>query len=223
MEFTASLSFGKGYIAHPYWPSMERLINIQKESGVNRVRSVARRESALREYLESHGLTMDDYLNLENQSMRPFYTIADVLAQSQMDGLNPNEIVVPAHHMYGCLAQAADMATSSIRIAVAEQLRSVLTIGDFRTARDQADGIWERYVVVKSGAGTTLSNQRAMRRNAYISNFTATGSVAFSGDILPDAEKVRKFIEFAGREIGIGASRKLGWGRFIVSRWTETT
>jgi hypothetical protein len=33
----------------------------------------------------------------------------------------------------------------------------------------------------------------------------------------PAPERVRKFWEFVGREIGVGASRKLGWGRFEVT------
>jgi hypothetical protein len=33
---------------------------------------------------------------------------------------------------------------------------------------------------------------------------------------LAGPSRVRDFIAYAGREVGIGASRKMGWGRFTV-------
>jgi hypothetical protein len=55
----------RSYIADPYWPERERLVNIQKESGMSRARSAANRRKALEEYLRSEGMTLKDYDELE--------------------------------------------------------------------------------------------------------------------------------------------------------------
>ncbi|HXH06782.1 MAG TPA: hypothetical protein VNI83_09340, partial [Vicinamibacterales bacterium] len=62
------------YIADPYWPEVEQVINIQKQSGMNRARSSANARKALEEYLRSAGLTLADYDRLVERSQRPFYT-----------------------------------------------------------------------------------------------------------------------------------------------------
>jgi hypothetical protein len=80
----------------------------------------------------------------------------------------------------------------------------------------KADGVFERFVTVTSGTGAKLSNQRALRSNEYIANFQSDMALSFSEDIVAP-ERVRKFWEFVGRDIGVGASRKLGWGRFEVT------
>jgi len=212
MDIRVVAHFEKGYIGHPYWPAREKLINIQKESGVNRVRSEQRREKALRDYLSSKGLSMDDYTALETQADIPFYTVNGT-----------REIMIPAHHVHGCLANAADLCSASIRIARTEQIRTVVSSSDWLTGKTEPDGIWERFVVVKSGSGQSLSNQRALRTNPYIGvgekgegvAFDATGLLHFIGD-KEQLPKLREFLAWAGREVGLGAARKLGWGRFEI-------
>ena len=198
-----TLHFEKGYIAHPYWPELEKLINIQKESGTKRARSEARRLQALKDYLAAKGMTLAEYEALEKLAARPFYTNA------------AGAILVPAHQPYGCLAQACDLGTAAVRLTTLDQLRTVLTLTDFVTDRVKADGAWERFVVVTSGAGGKLSNQRALRRNEYIADFAAEGTVRVLDSV--DPARLLRFLEYAGREIGVGASRKLGWGRFTVT------
>ena len=64
---TASLLlyFKRGYIAHPYWPAMAKLVDIQKNSGMNRAKSTANRRKALEEYLRGVGMTLMDYDKLK--------------------------------------------------------------------------------------------------------------------------------------------------------------
>ena len=213
-----TLRFTGRYIAHPYWPEMEKLINIQKESGFNRTRSAERRAKTLEAYLESKGMTTEQYKLLETQAARPFYTWRDVW----VDGAtrvkrDETEIVVPAHHLYGCLAQAADIAPSAVRPVRTDQIRTILTVSDFSTGKLKADGVFERFVTVKSGTGQTLSNQRSFRSNPYIEAFDASGTLRCANpETLP---KVREFVAWAGREVGVGASRKLGYGRFTIAKW----
>lgn len=201
-----TIHFPKGYIAHPFWPAREKLINIQKQSGLNRARSEDKRQKTLSAWLQAHGLSLDDYRVLEAQANRPFYTA---------DG--SDEIVVSSHQLYGMLAQASALAPSAIRLARPEQIRTLLTLSDFRTGKHKPDGVWERFVPVKSGTGQTLSNQRGLRADPYLSTFSAEGTVS-----LIDAEheaRAREFISWAGREVGVGAARKMGWGRFAIVSW----
>jgi hypothetical protein len=214
MQRAYQITFIKGYIAHPYWPQRERLINIQKESGTKRVRSEEKRVKVLRDYLATKGMSMADYEALEQEADRQFYTAADL---DNADGHDITEIVIPAHQIYGMAAQACGLASSSIRIARAENLRTVLTVSDIFTGKHKADGVWERFVVVTAGAGNKLSNQRALRSNEFVGPFTATFEVKFSEEVI-DPKKVDDFLGFCGREIGVGASRKLGWGRFEIGK-----
>jgi hypothetical protein len=214
MRIAVTLQFAKGYIAHPYWPERERLITVQKESGLNRARSLDKRQKALTSYLTAKALSVEDYRALELRAARAWYTAADV-------GLpgDPAEIVIPAHQLHGLMAQAADLAPAAVRLARPEQIRTLLTWEDCRTGRTKADGVWERFVVVKSGTGNTLSNQRGLRSDEYLTDVTAVGGLSLvSADLAPRA---KQFIAWAGQEIGVGASRKLGWGRFQIVRWAE--
>ena len=219
MDINVKLHFERGYIADPYWPAMEKLINIQKTSGMNRVRDQGKRDKALSDYIASMGMTVDDYHQLGEQAARPFYTWADVLLEQ--NGRQPNEIVVPAHQMYGCLAEASKWVSKAMRLASPEQIRTVLKVTDFSTGKAESDGVWERFVTVKGGAGNTLSNQRGLRSDPYIKDFVAEGRLHFSDNVL-DQEKVRRFMVFAGSEIGVGAARKMDWGRFTVRDWATT-
>lgn len=205
MLVSIALAFEKGYIAHPYWPAREKLITIQKESGINRARSQEKRDKTLGAYLEAKGLTLDYYRALERDAGRPFYTTED------------GEIVVPAHQLHGLVGQAAALAPSSVRLAKAEQIRTLLSFEDLRTGRYKHDGTWERFVPVKNGTGQILSNQRSLRVDDYLSSFTATGVLALVNEEL--LAKAKLFLAWAGHEIGVGAARKMGWGRFELARW----
>jgi hypothetical protein len=85
----------------------------------------------------------------------------------------------------------------------------------WKTGKLKADGVWERFVNVTGGTGQKLSNQRGFRRSFYIENFTATGEISFNPSFVkPDI--LRSLIEFGGANVGVGACRKMGWGRFVL-------
>ena len=46
LTYKIAARFDKGYIADPYWPERERVINIDKQSGMSRARSSANRPNA---------------------------------------------------------------------------------------------------------------------------------------------------------------------------------
>ncbi len=186
-----------GYIANPYWPEMARLIDIQKKSGMNRARTEEGVNKALRKFLETLDMSYNDYLQLHEQAHRPFH----------LNGAST--IVIPGDIFLSCLVNAAYVATSAIRLAKAETIRTLLKASAFDTGKTAPDGVWERF------ARHEATNQRGLRTNPYIKDFTATGEVTYPKDLVKPETLVR-FIAFAGSDVGIGASRKMGWGRFKV-------
>jgi hypothetical protein len=205
MRIVIALEFVKGYIGHPYTPEREKLINIQKQSGLNRARSEDKRAKTLKAFLTAHNITVEEYQALEIAAARPFYMGPD------------GEILIPAHQLHGMMGQAADVSPASIRLAQPEQIRILLEWENLRTGKHKPDGIWERFVPVKSGTGQILSNQRSLRADPYIENFRASGALRLAN---PDQlAKAHEFIKWAGAEIGVGAARKMGWGRFEVAQW----
>lgn len=209
MELTITTHFARGYIADPYWPEQAHLIDIIKESGMSRARSEQNRDKALRDYLNKKSMTLDDFRAIEAAAKRPFYRI---------DG-PASTIIIPEHQVYACLTNAADTATSSIRIAQPEQVRSLLVCSAWVTERTKEDGVFERFVRPMS-QGRELSNQRTLRQNPYIADFDAVGTIGFDPDLVPE-QRLIDFLRYAGREVGIGASRKLGWGRYTVEVGAE--
>jgi hypothetical protein len=205
----------KSYIAHPYWPEREKLINIIKESGVSRARTTESRARALDGYLRSKGMTREDYDRLEKLADRPFYTDDNDL------------IVVPALHVTSMIVNAVRQASASVRPFKAEQARSLMRATSWNTDRDAPDGTWERFVVLTGGTGMKLSNQRALRVNEYIGSppdaeaqepVLAAGRLFLAPGVNP--AKMYDLLSYAGSEIGIGAARKMGWGRFMVTEFS---
>lgn len=198
------LTFTKpGYIASPYWPEMYRLIEIQKTSGMNRARSEKKRRECLETTLTEMGMTLADYEKLSRLAHRPFH---------RNGGGDDGEIIIPADRILSCMVNASDRAPSKLRI---ESIRSALVATDFRTGKTEPDGVWERFAVVNSGTSAKLSNQRGFRSDSYIEDFTATGEIDVDpGMVKPDS--VLALMAYAGKYVGIGASRKMGWGRFTI-------
>jgi hypothetical protein len=208
-----ALQFAGRYCADPYWPEREEVINIQKMSGMNRARSESKRTDALREYLKRIGLSMEDYQTLEEQASRPWYRV---------DDLEKGEIIIPSHQLYGCLIEAAKACPAGIRPCEPTNIRSLLQLSDLRTGKQESDGIYRRLVMPKSGTGQPLSNQRALRTNPFIEDFTATGTLLyFSEELRDEGRTLQDFFVYAGQRIGVGASRKMGFGRFTVVAWKE--
>lgn len=194
------IHFPKGFIAEPYWPEQYRLIEIQKKSGMNRSKSEKGRADSLKQYLDSAGMTYEQYVEMEAASKKPFHT-------------DPGgKIVITT--MMECLVNAADVARGTNRVGSKSEIRVMFEVGPFSTDKTEPDGVWERFAVVTAGTGAKLSNQRGLRRSPYIANFDATGTIEFD-ESFASPDKLKAFLEFAGR-VGVGASRSMGWGRFKV-------
>jgi hypothetical protein len=188
-----------GFIAHPYFPEVYKLIQIEKESGVNRARSDANKRRALEAYLTEKGMTLDHYEDIKSRAARPFATS------------DSGEIIIESDKILSALVNADDVAPRNMRI---DSIRTTLRASDFLTGKNAPDGVWERFAVVRSGTNK-LSNQRGFRSSAYISNFTADGTIEYDAEMV-NPKTVVALLQFCGRKVGIGASRKMGWGRFTV-------
>lgn len=200
--------FPKGYIGDPYWTARASLIDIQKQSGMNRAKSDANRRKALEDHLKRLGMTLADYQALETEASKPFYTNEE------------GRIIIPELHVFGMMVAACDEARSAMRPCPPEQIRSRFIVTPWLTDRTAPDGCWERFALVSTGTGQKLSNQRGLRRSYYIADFDATGSISFNETFVKPAV-LKELIEFAGDNIGVGASRKMGWGKWIVTKWWE--
>jgi hypothetical protein len=202
--YNLELTFPGQYIGHPYWVEMFELIQITKLSGMNRAKSEANRRKALDGHLRAIGMTLDQYTKLEELSKRPFHVNAD------------GQIIIPADNFLSFLVAATDEARSAQRACQKEQVRSRFTATDFVTNKTGPDGMWKRFSTVNAGAGAKLSNQRGLRENHYIENFTAAGQISFDEQFVkPDV--LKNLIDFGGDFVGIGASRKMGKGRFKLT------
>lgn len=192
----------KNYIAHPYWPETEQLVSIQKQSGMNRARSEENRESALRRYLEKIGMSYSSYQKLELDAKRPWYYDKE------------GHIYVPRHHLTGALVQGAKSAPSGAKFNQ-EQLRCLLQVSDFQTDRTKADEVFERYILPTGPNGVPISNQRRFASNEVIKDFVATGRIDFDPSDVKE-KSVLDLLTYVGKYVGVGASRKMGYGRFIL-------
>jgi hypothetical protein len=192
------------YIAHPYWPEREKLINIGKESGISRARTPATRRKALDDYLAATGMTRGQYEDLERAASRPFYTSDD------------GTIIVPALHVISMIVATCDQVSARARPCAPDLARTLIRPTGWATSKTAPDGIWERFAVVSAGTGQKLSNQRALRADPYIENTGATGVIAIDETAIRP-EVLWKALAWAGTHVGIGAARKMGKGRFTLT------
>jgi hypothetical protein len=201
-EFKVSVHL-ESYIANPYWPERERLINITKESGVSRARTAETRRKALDGYLSAAGLTRADYEELERAASRPFH-------------VDEGMIVVPDLHVMSMIVACCDEIGSRGRPCTPDLARTLIRPSSWRTGKSEPDGIWERFAVVSSGTGAKLSNQRALRTDSYIKDADACGVIEVDESMIrPDV--LLKALSWAGTYVGIGSARKMGWGRFTLT------
>lgn len=200
----------KKYIAHPYWSELAQVIDIQKQSGVNRVRSEDKREAALANFLKKQGKTKEEYDALVLKSKRSWY-------RKNNDDLN-SPIVIPSHQFSGMMVQAAMSAPAGARIDPTE-LRSIIEVSDFVTTKTKCDGVFSRYIMPKDGSGKPLSNQRQLQTNEHLLDVEASGTLVIDTE-RAKVDSVRALLDHAVSRTGIGAARKMGYGRGKVVSFT---
>jgi len=197
------------YIAHPFWPSRNLCIEIEKKSGVNRQKSEDKRVAALKAECGKHGITYERYLELRVEAAEQWYRNA------------AGKIIIPRHQFAGALVQTIAGAPKVLRGPFdKDNFRAFCQLGDFVTDREKADGTFSRFVKLEG------SNQRSFQENDYIGQyldkgepFTAEGYVTF-----PEArmeEPIKALFAKSVESTGVGAARKMGFGRGVVVKWEK--
>jgi hypothetical protein len=195
------------YIGHPYWPERDLCIDIEKKSGVNRQKSEDKRRAALEAECKSRGMTYDDYLAAKEKAAEPWYRNGS------------RKIIIPRHQMAGALVQAIGSVPAKVRGKFTkDNFRALVQIGDFETDREESDGTFSRFVKLDA------SNQRSHQTNDYIGVYLDQGTpVTAVGQITIVDEKsidtVHGLFEKAITDIGVGAARKMGFGRGLIAEW----
>ncbi len=188
----------EAYIANPFWPERSQVIEIDKLGGVAQQKSEPKRLLARQGQLDKMGLTMADYERLVARSNRAWYR------KDPED--ETSEIVIPRHHLAGMLVQAVGHAPKSVRGGFdKDSFRHVVRLSDLTTGKYTHDTVFSRYVKLET------SNQRNLQTSYVITNFKATGTV----ELLADAKvaDLERLLKFALMQIGLGSSRKMGYGR----------
>ena len=198
------------YIAHPFWPARNTCIEIEKKSGVNRQKSEEKRVAALKAECTKQGITYERYLELREEAKDQWYRDAS------------RTIFIPRHQLAGALVQTIGTAPKALRgIFDRDNFRALIQIGDFTTNRTEADGTFSRFVKLEG------SNQRSWQENDFIGvyldkgkPFTATGVIA-----VPDPKQfdtVKAVLTTAIENTGVGAARKMGFGRGKIVKWEQS-
>ena len=192
------------YIASPYWPAKELVIRIQKDSGVNRQKSDEKRTAALKAQCNKMGMTYEAYLAAIKDSERQWYVN------------DAGYIYIPRHQLAGAFVEAVGQSPKALRGPFTkDNFRALVQVGDFTTEKTKADGVFERYVKLDA------SNMRSLQRNEYIGNYLTEGKeFVAKGVILPSdkrqADTVKRLLQQVVESIGVGGSRKMGFGRGVV-------
>lgn len=196
------------YIAHPYWPAKNRVIEIQKKSGYNRLKNEDKRLVAIKTECENQGCTYDQYLALIETAKAQWYTNSEGL------------IMIPRHQIAGSLVETIGRAPKALRGEFdKENFRALVQVGDFVTDRTEGSGLFARFVKLET------SNQRSWQENEFLGQyleagepFAAEGTIAFGGS--PKTEQtIRALFTKAVEDTGIGAARKMGFGRGAIVKW----
>jgi hypothetical protein len=194
------------YIAHPYWPARNRVIEIEKKSGVNRQKSDEKRQAALKAECEKEGYTLAQYEQFKIDAAEQWYR-------------REGKIIIPRHQLAGAFVQAIGTSPKALRGAFdKDNFRALIQLGDFVTNRTKADGMFSRFAKLEG------SNQRSFQENEYIGRyldvgepFEATGVIGIPNP--KHADTVKSLLCHVVEMIGVGASRKMGFGRGVVKSW----
>jgi hypothetical protein len=185
------------YIAHPYWPEKELVISIELKSGVNRLKLEDKKRAALKSQCEKEGISIADYHKFVEMAARPWYRVDnDDLA---------SPIIIPRHQLAGCLVETIGRTPKAVHGKYnADSFRHHVQVSDFVTDRTEKDGVFDRYVKLEG------SNKRDHQVNECLRDFVATGTLSVASDAKSD--DLRRLLTYALEEVGVGASRKMGFG-----------
>jgi hypothetical protein len=186
------------YIAAPFWPEKSDVINIKKMSGESRQKSEDKRALAIIGHLTKIGMTEEQYVDLQKKADRQWYR------KNPDDDSSP--IVLPRHHLAGCLVQTVGTSPKSIRGPYEkDSFRHHVQLSDFVTEKTAKDRLYDRYVKMDT------SNQRSRCISEVIEDFEAVGTISLEAGT--KIEPLMHLLEFSLSNTGLGSARKMGYGR----------
>ena len=197
------------YIAHPFWPARNRVIEIEKKSGVNRQKSDDKRQAALKAECQRQGYTLEQYEQFKREAAEQWY---------RTNGRG-SAIIIPRHQLAGAVVQTIATAPKALRGPFdKDNFRALIQIGDFATTLTVASGVFGRFVKLEG------SNQRSWQENEYVGRYLDTGAPFDASGVItiPDAKQVdtvKAILTQAVEAIGVGAARKMGFGRGKIAQW----
>ncbi len=195
------------YIAHPFWPARNRVIEIEKKSGVNRQKSEEKRVAALKAECSRQGYTYEQYLQFKVDAAEQWYRRED------------RAIYIPRHQLAGALVQMIGSAPKALRGGFdKDNFRALVQIGDFVTNCKEASGVFGRFVKLDG------TNQRSWQENEYIGRYLDTGEPFMASGTIAVADQkaadtVKALLTAAVALVGVGAARKMGFGRGAIATW----
>jgi len=205
----------QNYIAHPYWPSKNTVIEIEKKSGVNRQKSEEKRLAALKAECQRQGYTYEEYEQLKTEAAKQWYRNA------------AGEIIIPRHQIAAAFVQTIANSPKALRGPFTkDNFRAAVQIGDFTTGLSHSSGVFTRFVKLEG------SNQRNLQMNQFVGRYIDCESDRVVGEpfeatgviIIPNKKHVaavKALLVACVESVGIGASRKMGFGRGTVKTWKE--
>lgn len=199
----------RNYIAHPFWPAKNTCIEIEKKSGVNRLKVEEKRIAALKAECSRQGVTYEQYLQLQIEAKEEWYRRSD------------GTIYVPRHQLAGGLVQTIGSSPRSLNGPYnKDNFRALAQIGDFETDCKEASGVFSRFVKLEG------SNQRSWQENEFLGQYLDEGEPFDASGVLQivdpkQVDTLKRLFVHTIENIGIGAARKMGFGRGEVVAFEE--
>jgi hypothetical protein len=194
-----------GYIALPYWPARNTLINIMKN--VHPKLGDTKKVAAIRAACEKEGISEEQFRQIIVDADRPFHTVNG----------RGSEIIIPERIFQSFLNHCSMQAPKAVPRITEKGLTFIgvkVEGGCLHTGKNAPDGSFDRFVKNQE------SNQRQWASSPYIQNFAAAGVMKVDGEVIA-ADKLLKLVEWGAKWVGIGSARPQGYGRFSVEEWNE--
>ena len=190
------------YVANPYWAEQSTLITIGK--AVHPKLGDTKKLQAIEAQCQKMGLTIDDYHRLQGAIKRKWY---------RLDNNDPTSpIIIPASNFVASLSHGISIAPGPIKKPIGDKdsLRCFISATDLvsNPAKIKADRLDERWFK------NPISNERRLQTDEVLDNTQFVGTIEVADHIKQD--ELKRFLDYTFRYAGIGAARKMGFGRGTV-------
>ena len=194
------------YCAAPYTDALQEKIDLEQKAGISwRTKNPEKYKATMEAYLPTQKWTWAEFLQLVSDANIHWYTTKD------------GYIVVPE---VNAQAFIGNLMCDSKAWVVPKILRQSVIKGKLGSANCRAKIVMSQLVSDKKITDEIEytrfikpvdKNQKRQQVNWYVEDVTLTGSVRFHPSV--EQDRLLDLLAFGVQEVGIGACRKLGWGR----------